>query len=86
MTVCVWPWSAARYRTRIARRAFVRLARGLYVPNERRSSADESRPRSDSRCKIGIGGLSEGALLCFAAVLWPTPGVQAAAFTYRDSS
>jgi hypothetical protein len=29
--------------------------------------------------------LSEGALLCFAAVRWPTPGVQAA-FTYRDSS
>jgi hypothetical protein len=58
----------------------------LFVPNERPSSADESRPRQDPRCKIGIGSPCE--LLYFAAVRWPAPGVQVAAavFTYRDSS
>jgi hypothetical protein len=36
MTARAWPWSAARYRTRIARRVSVSAGRGLFVPNWRR--------------------------------------------------
>jgi hypothetical protein len=33
MTARAWPWSAVRYRTRIARHASVPPDCGLYIPN-----------------------------------------------------
>ena len=58
---------------RLAGKSFARVAptlapSGLFVPNYRRSWADDSRPTSEQLCMTVIDGCCKGLLLYFAAV------------------